>query len=101
MNTNAIQILLQDECHFRGVYSCDLIPETKYPMPYAMIINTDPSQEKGEHWVSLFVPSEKEIEYFDPYGERPVNEEIYRFMKAFKIKKFFNMQLQSFDAYSD
>ena len=101
MNTNAIQILLQDEPYFRGVYACDQIPSEEYPIPYAMIVNTDPSYKSGEHWVSVFVPSFDVVEYFDPYGGRPMNEEIYRFIKMFRVKKYYNIRLQSYDIQSD
>ena len=38
---------------FGGVYASDQLPETvRYPC--AMVLNTDPADEPGEHWVATY-----------------------------------------------
>ena len=50
---------------FRGVYPIDRLPKaTKFPA--ALIANTQPSNQDGEHWVSFYLLSEREGDYLIP-----------------------------------
>jgi hypothetical protein len=53
---------------FGGVYPRDLLPETLDQK--AIVINTDPHDKPGAHWVCLYVTSPVVL-YFDSYGLHP------------------------------
>jgi hypothetical protein len=87
MNTSQLyKILAGDRWasdSFRGVLPCDklknLEPVEKFPT--AVIANTDPSGEKGEHWVCYYFDKDGNTEYFDSYGIQPVNCDLFKFWK--------------------
>lgn len=74
MDTNQIeQVLRQDpyaETIFSGVFARDQLPKT-VQYPCAMVLNTDPADEPGEHWVALYLDENCQGEYFDSYGIPP------------------------------
>lgn len=57
-----------------GVYAADQLPHRISPST-AMIVNTDPHNEDGTHWVAFYLDGEEEsrgiIEFFDSYGQPP------------------------------
>jgi hypothetical protein len=53
---------------FSGVYPRDLLPETLDQT--AIVINTEPHDKPGAHWVCLYVTSPV-VEYFNSYGLTP------------------------------
>ena len=64
--------------HFLGVFAFDHTPYTSLLFPkerdaiICCVVNTDPSDRPGEHWVAFFRDSSlKLLEYFDSYGENP------------------------------
>ena len=74
MDTNQIErAICQDpwaEAIFGGVYARDCLPKVvKYPC--AMVLNTDPADEPGEHWVAVYFSENGNGEYFDSYGLQP------------------------------
>ena len=74
MNTDEIEkAICQDpsaEAIFGGVYARDQLPESiKYPA--AMVWNTDPADQPGEHWVAAYFDEDGIGEYFDSYGLEP------------------------------
>lgn len=48
-----------------GVYASNTLPETVTRYPSAFIINTQPLQFPGEHWVAVIVHSSSEADFFD------------------------------------
>ena len=74
MNTDEIEkAICQDpsaEAIFGGVYARDQLPKSvKYPT--AMVWNTDPADQPGEHWVATYFNEDGMGEYFDSYGLEP------------------------------
>ena len=55
---------------FLGVFPSDLLP-TDVPRPSCLIANTQPSSNKGEHWVAIFINKEGYGDYFCSYGISP------------------------------
>lgn len=57
-----------------GVYASDQLPYRISPST-AMIVNTDPHNEDGTHWVAFYLDGDEEssgiIEFFDSYGQPP------------------------------
>jgi len=65
--------------YFVGVFPSDALPKRiKYPS--AVVANTDPSDEKGEHWVCYFFDKNKNAEYFDSYGLPPIKHDLFNFL---------------------
>lgn len=48
--------------------------------PCAYVINTDASDEPGEHWVAILINNNGTGEYFDPFGLPPLHEDFWRFL---------------------
>jgi hypothetical protein len=65
---------------FVGVFPIDCIPDV-YFLPCAFIVNLDPSDSPGSHWVSLYFSKQGVCEYFDSYGRRP-NRQLLEFISA-------------------
>ena len=95
MDTTLIKKLLKSFKCFKGVFPSDLLPlELKTPL--TIIVNTDPSSEPGEHWVSISISSDGHGYYFDSFGLPPLRKDIFNYMVV-KCKKgwtYNRLQLQ-------
>lgn len=69
---NAIKSLLQDFpiFNFIGVFAADEIPIQcgKLNYPLGFIVNTDPSNEPGTHWVAFYFYNVSMYEFFDSFA---------------------------------
>ncbi len=54
---------------FVGVFASDAIPEKQFPGAY--IVNTDPSDQPGQHWVAFYCTENGDFEAFDSFGSDP------------------------------
>lgn len=70
MNTFQILTQLRGYKDFIGVFPCDRLPVLKSGQ--GMIVNTDPHNEPGAHWVSFYRSPEGCLEYFDSFGLPPL-----------------------------
>lgn len=57
-------------CRSHGVYPADRIP-IRIPTPASVVVNTDPHNKPGTHWVAFYINREGRCEYFDSYGLEP------------------------------
>jgi len=57
--------------HFIGLYAADQLSPFIHTFPAAIIINTDPSNKPGEHWVAVYIFNSGHGEYFDSYDLPP------------------------------
>ena len=75
MNTSEIDYLLRNDniCKdsFAGVFPSDKISKLRVQLPFACVVNTDPSNEPGRHWCSIFINQHGTGEFFDSYGNHP------------------------------
>ena len=72
------QVLTRDlGSSFGGVYPRDLLPQTLEKK--AIVINTDPHDQPGAHWVCVYLNSPV-VEYFDSYGLAPMHRDIQDFI---------------------
>lgn len=71
---------------FKGVFSSDTIPLFYTDNPSAFIINTDPSNQPGSHWVAVYKPIYGFSEYFDTSGNEP---NIHRILSLLGTEYFF------------
>ena len=57
-----------------GVFARDDLPGiTSEIRPWCLILNTDPKDQPGTHWLALYTPKENPIELFDSFGFLPIN----------------------------
>jgi hypothetical protein len=54
---------------FVGVFPADQLPEKEYPGAY--IVNTDPADQPGQHWVAFYCTEAGKLEAFDSFGKNP------------------------------
>lgn len=92
MELNNLDILAIIKNHknkslFLGVFPRNLLPQqVKYPS--CMIINTDPSYKKGQHWISIYYNRDQTAEFFDSYGYPPSHYNMDKYLK--KTSKSFS-----------
>lgn len=78
LDTETLQRLLSSEhgTHFLGVFAMDQLP-THLPSHqsedgYCMIVNTDPSNLAGQHWLAVYINAKTKLgEVFDSFGRIP------------------------------
>ena len=76
-------------CHcFVGVFPRDKLPTIK-KYPFCVVVNTDPANKPGQHWVAIF-GTQKKTEYFDSFGLPPFHHEILNFIENCKGNIEFN-----------
>lgn len=76
MNTLQLKHILSSDpfikSSFGGVYACDQLSSiTVNSYPKSFVINTDPSNLPGTHWLALYFTDEMNGEFFDSYGHVP------------------------------
>ena len=81
---------------FRGVYACDRLPVIPANKTVALIANTDPAHQSGQHWVAFYYTPTC-VYYFDSYGRPPCNRHLKRMMKYRKRQQVFGRRLQGLD----
>jgi Adenovirus endoprotease len=91
----AVKNHLTTRQYFTGTFPWDIAPPiTNYPA--SMILNTDPHNKPGQHWVSLYFDKSKHCSYFDSFGLLP-SENIENYIKKFSVSFDCNSKmLQSF-----
>ena len=56
-----------------GVFARDELPDlTREIRPWCLILNTDPKDQPGTHWLALYAAKEGRIELFDAFGLPPI-----------------------------
>lgn len=100
MNTSEINSLIVKDPLlskiYLGTFASDQLSFHLVKYPSAMIVNTDPSFKRGQHWVALYFDSEKHCDYFDSFGFYPTVPNILTFITNNSINLRYNsVQLQS------
>lgn len=86
---------------FRGCYPCDRLPDPfDLLYPSALIVNLDPHQMKGSHWIAMFAQGlAREIIYFDslnlPTSEVILNNFLKKFPKMRRNTKAYQSPFSS------
>ena len=100
MNTTEIRNILKstiDTKYFSDVLACDQLKLIKSDQ-FALIVNTDTSNEDGMHWLALFKEkNSKTIEFFDSFG-MPLDfysKYINDFVEKYDYVKQSGIQIQS------
>ena len=80
---------------FLGVFPLDKIPK-EIPSPSIFIVNQDPSNKKGSHWIVLHFINEKTVEHFDSLGKKPLSSINNLLLQKNMTYKYNNRRLQNF-----
>lgn len=100
MNSSEIHTVLSRDPvstrYFAGVFPSDRIPIIRN-LPCAIVLNTDKHNEKGSHWLAIYIQDEKTLEFFYSFGLPPetYGEDITRFVKKYPRIQWNKTTLQS------
>ena len=84
MNTQQLTRVLSSDAFTTDVFK-DVLPRNHlpsvdtlrdHPRPVGWVLNTDPCQGGGEHWVALYIGADGVGEYFDSYGISPMHPDV-------------------------
>ena len=53
------------------MYAANSLPRRITSFPCGFIVNTDPKEKSGQHWLAFYFVSPQEGEFFDSYGHPP------------------------------
>lgn len=69
--------------YFGGVFAADKAPRDIDSYPKAFVVNTDPSDEPGEHWLGVWFNDKESVEFYDSYAMPPhyYSKNIQRFVR--------------------
>ena len=74
MNSNQLLHILQQDTFTKTVFT-DVLPSDRLPAkirkPKGFILNTDPSNKPGTHWIAMFLATDGKGEFWDSYGKAP------------------------------
>lgn len=57
---------------FKGVFPRDQLPKAnQLQRPAGLVVNMDPHDRPGEHWLALYLSEENRVEFFYSYGHPP------------------------------
>ena len=64
--------LMEDDPDFVGVFSLDTLPRgINRHMPFKLIVNLQPRDKPGSHWIAISRALGGEAYYFDTFGRKP------------------------------
>lgn len=98
MKTKTLVRALKRNIHtkevFGGVLPCNWLPKrVNKNKNVAFIVNTDPSDKKGQHWVAFFFTPCHSY-FFDAYGNAPKLKVFEKFLRKRKESSYFNTRVQ-------
>jgi len=71
MEDVVIDKVLRKNCAiYRGIYACDQLPNVVV-LPSVIVVNTDPADQPGRHWICMFFDEDGYGEFFDSFGLSP------------------------------
>lgn len=62
---------ISNRAHLLGVLACDQLPTKPIRYPCMGIVNTDPSDLPGKHWLAFYITKDKQGYFFDSFGNSP------------------------------
>ena len=77
--------------YFIGVFPRNKLPQI-YSYPCCFIINTDPDNKPGEHWLGFYFDKNRFCEFFDSFGLSPRLYGLESYIKKRSIDFNYNKQ---------
>lgn len=78
---------------FYGVFARDKLPKRIPKKPGILIVNTDTSNNEGEHWIAIYLGVHGRSEYFDSFGLAPRSNDIKKFLKKNSLNYIYNQKV--------
>jgi hypothetical protein len=75
--------------YFIGVLARDKLPK-KVNWPSALILNTDNSNQPGEHWLAIYYDENGVCEFFDSFGFHPEFYSLTNYIKSTSKEFIYN-----------
>lgn len=96
MNSKQIHSILHSRLGdiFYGVFPSDEVPRTIDGFPRAFVINTDPSNKPGSHWLAVYIDSDGRADYFDSFGLSPRIPSITKLLNTCNDWQYNGTQIQ-------
>ena len=92
-----IESVLSNHKNFMGFFPINDLPQPPTPNSKSFyksfIINTSPSTEEGEHWVTLVIKN-KNCYYFDSFGLPIISFKLFQFLNNFRKVSYSDVSLQ-------
>lgn len=85
---------------FVGVFAADRLPPLPLPHDKGLIINTDPHDKPGQHWLAAWIKG-NQCEVFDSYGlplETYNHPDLQAFFRRYKYLTASSQTLQALDS---
>lgn len=104
MNTHQLQCAIDCDVKMNvkiiGTYSADNIPNKPHTLPFGFIVNTDPHNLPGQHWIAFYADEHGVLEAFDSFGISPSKYSpcMKQFMKTFNNVVVNNKRVQSLES---
>ena len=75
MNTFQLAQVLTKDPFTEGSFSvCDELPSIEInEYPKSFVVNTDPMELPGTHWIAIYFNEQKNGEFFDSYGKHLIH----------------------------
>ena len=74
VSLNKMMLMALGKKTFLGVFTRELPKPPSETYPQALIVNTDPANEPGEHWCGMFWDLRGKGYFFNPLGHPPLPE---------------------------
>ena len=89
MDTLQIERLLKKDLRTKNIFKkvCALDQLEKPTFPSGYVINSDPNNEPGEHWVAVYFEKRGRGEYFDSYRLSPTLIGLKSYMDAYSLSR--------------
>ena len=103
MNTSQVKCVIQSDSilstNVLGVFAADEIQLLTLQPSTGIIVNTDPVNKPGKHWVAFFLNQNKTLECFDSYGQSPSTYSVFlrKFIQKFQSTIINHKRAQSSD----
>ena len=104
MDTSQISHVLRadpfSKTHFQGVFSSDQLQYFNPELPCAVVVNADPSNRPGSHWMAIYIAETGLGTYFDSYGLSPsIFPDVNTFLKKeCDSYRYNNRRIQGFNS---
>ena len=73
MDTIPLERILCSDSRAKSVVPRDGLPGEIDTYPTAFVCNTHDRDKSGQHWIAIYIATEKSGEYFDSFGLPPLH----------------------------
>ena len=93
MMENVVEMILNRDIisrnSFLGAFARNELPKI-YNYPASLILNTEPRNSEGEHWLAIYFDKNKNSYFFDSYGQHYNNYNLKSYLEENSKKISYN-----------